>query len=863
MIRCLLSLLLATLAAVALAVDAPADVPAGTTLSVDRALRLGPLDLPWPAFHDAARGSVSLDQLLETGSFDVAVLRPIDGQPVSLPGGRTIRWRDEAAPFAAEPGAGAARETWLAFYLRSDRWQKATLAIAAPEPVRLRAWLDGAPAVLAEVFADGGAKVRQTELALAMGTRLVMIRAVAPADLADSWTLAPSLRMAAELPPTALAVTCDRRRPADIRLVLDAPRIRQVAISADGTLAAVQIGEILPDGRRESWCEVRRVQDGTLVTTWRGSEAGDLQWAPSGPRLSFTLTADERTDLWLADLETGATQCLLRGIANWSGYQWAPDGTFVVYAVQSEAKPDDRKVKRVTTPADRQPRWRDRSYLMLATVPDGLTRRLTAGPLSPGSWSISPDSKRLLFFLEDEDLAGGRPYASSELWELDLATLQATKLLADRWIGGAVYGPDPDRLLLQGSPSAFDGLGRDLPAGVPANDYGGQLYLWDRRLGRATPLSGDLRPDVGACWWSRDDGLVYALCTDTQYQNVWRCDPRRGGWEKVDTGVEYTDQFDLARSGRVAVAWGTDSAAPNRVHAVDLRTGAARLLVAPAAAAWTDVAFGKVEPWQAPLPDGEQLDGRIYWPVDYDPSRTYPLIVYYYGGTSPVTVDFGGRYPKNVWTGQGYIVYVPQPSGATGYGQAFAARHVNDWGQRTAWEVIEATRAFLAAFPAADPERVGCIGASYGGFLTEYLVTQTDLFAAAVSHAGISSLASYWGEGLWGYVYGARALADAFPWSHRELYIEQSPLFHADKITTPLLLLHGDRDTNVPVGESDQLFTALKLLGREVEYVQIQGQDHHVLDHDQRIVWNDTILAYFAKWLKGQPEWWNALYEQK
>ena len=111
-------------------------------------------------------------------------------------------------------------------------------------------------------------------------------------------------------------------------------------------------------------------------------------------------------------------------------------------------------------------------------------------------------------------------------------------------------------------------------------------------------------------------------------------------------------------------------------------------------------------------------------------------------------------------------------------------------------------------------------------------------------------------------MYGARALANSFPWQDRELYIEQSPLFHADKINTPLLLVHGDSDTNVPIGESDQLFTALKLLGREVEYVQIQGQDHHILDHEQRIVWNDTILAFFAKYLKERPEWWGALYPE-
>ncbi|HOX24560.1 MAG TPA: S9 family peptidase [Candidatus Krumholzibacteria bacterium] len=839
-----------------------ADAPAETVVPVNQALRLGPVSLPLPAFHDAARFGTTLDQLLESRSLDVATLRPAAGLTVALGRGEAVRWRRSDAPLVCDGSAGSAREEWFACYLRCDRWQKATLTIDAPEPVLLQAWLDGGPATLKEVFADGGAKTRQAELKLEIGTRLLVIRSVAPADQATAWTLAPGLKLAAGSPASALAVTCESRRPADIRLVLDTPRVQTATISPDGALAAIQLAEFPPGGKRQTWLEIRRTKDGSLVDTWRGSDAGSVQWAPAGQRLSFTLGEDKTSDLWLRDLETGEATRLLRGIADLQGYRWAPDGSFLVYEVRVEAKPDERKIKRVTTLADRQPGWRDRSYLVMASVPAGISRRLTAGPLSPGSWSISPDSRRILFFLGDEDLAGGRPYATSELWELDLETCRAEKVLADRWIGNAAYGPDPHRLLLQGSPSAFDGLGREVPAGVQVNDYGGQVYLWDRRQGRATPLGGDLRPDVDSCWWSLDDGLVYALCTDTQFANVWRCDPARGVWEPVETGLESTSQFDLARRGRAAVARGTGATTPNQIFAVDLERGMARQLLAPGADAWRDVAFGEVEFWQAPLPDGELLDGRIYWPLDYDESRTYPLIVYYYGGTTPETVDFGGRYPKNVWAGQGYIVYVPQPSGAIGYGQEFAARHVNDWGERTAWEVIEATKAFLAAHPGAEPGRVGCIGASYGGFLTEYVITQTDLFAAAVSHAGISSIASYWGEGLWGYVYGARALANAFPWSDRDVYVEHSALFHADKITTPLLLLHGDDDTNVPVGESDQLFTALKLLGRDVEYVQIQGQNHHILDHDQRIVWNDTILAFFARWLKDQPQWWESLYPE-
>lgn len=836
--------LIAVLCLTLLAVPATAD----TTLPVDAALLLGPLPLPLPAFHDAADRGVTLEQLLAQRSLDVALLRPREGQRLAAAGA----WTRASLPTAWRAATNAPAEAWLAFYLRSDRWRQATLALDAPEGVHLQAWCDGKTLELKDK--------KQAQLTLPIGASLIVVRSVVAADHDGPWQVVPSLVLKDDAPADGLEASLDSRRPADIHLVLDAPRVQSAVLSPDGNLAALQIVEQLPGQKRASWLEIRRVPSGELVTTWRGLDLGGLQWLPTGRRLSVTRTEDKRSDLWVLDLDTGGSERVLRDIADLREYRWAPDASFVVHAVQVEAKPDERKVKRVENPADRQPWWRHRQHLVMTTVPGGVSRRLTAGPLSPSSWSLSPDGKRLLFFLSDQDLAGGRPYFTSELWELDLATLKATRLLDDRWVSGASYGPDANLLLLQGSPSAFDGVGRVLPDGVTANDYGGQLFLFDRRQNTARPLTRDLDPDVGDAWWSLDDGLIYADCTDTQFRRLWRCDPRTGRWERVQTGVEYADQFDLARQGRRALVRGTSVTTPNQVHSVDLRRNRSQLLHDPGREQWQDVAFGEVEYWQAPLPDGELLDGRIYWPVDYDPAKRYPVIVYYYGGTSPVTVDFGGRYPKNVWTGQGYIVYVPQPSGAIGYGQEFAARHVNDWGRRTAWEVIEATKALLAAFPAADPERLGCIGASYGGFLTMYLLTQTDMFAAGVSHAGIASISSYWGQGLWGYAYGARALAEAFPWNDRELYIEQSALFHADKIHTPLLLVHGDSDTNVTAGESDQLFTALKLLGREVQYVQIQGQDHHIIDRDQRIVWNDTILAFFAKWLKDQPDWWEALY---
>lgn len=239
------------------------------------------------------------------------------------------------------------------------------------------------------------------------------------------------------------------------------------------------------------------------------------------------------------------------------------------------------------------------------------------------------------------------------------------------------------------------------------------------------------------------------------------------------------------------------------------------------------------------------------------------MIVYYYGGTSPTTRVFESTYPLHTYAAMGYVVYTLQPSGTTGFGQEFAARHVNAWGKVTADEIIEGTKKFCAEHAFVDSKKIGCIGASYGGFMTQYLQTQTNIFAAAISHAGISSIASYWGEGYWGYAYSGAASAGSFPWNNPRLYVEQSPLFHADKINTPLLLLHGNVDTNVPLGESIQMYNALKILGKTVEFIQVEGENHAIYGYKKRIEWNKTIHAWFAKWLKDQPEWWETLYPKK
>ena len=857
------ALLPAVLALGLLTPAAAEEAPA--PLNVTSVLATGVLDLQLPAFHDEKLAGVKAADLFDALPAWPGRPWPAAGAKVPGPDGKALAWtalEGKGGTFALGSEEGPAAR-YLAFYIGTDRYTTAKLQVTGDQPVK--AFLDGQPLTLEKEAAEGEDASRQTgKLTLPLGKHLVVVRSLRepPAEGQEPtpWRCGLAVIPAGDADASGLTLGLSPQRPVDIQVILDAPRLGGTEISPDGKLVAVSLSEYRDGSRKESWLEIRDTARGKLQNIWRtGESPRDLGWSPDGKLVCWRTTADEKSTLWSFDPERGQSALLVADVEKMGGWQWAPDSRSILYTVDRKPDEDKRKVKRVLHPADRQSWWRGRAHLMQVFVPEGVPRRLTAGPVSPEGWAVSPDSKRLLFFTGEPDLTA-RPYSTSALWVLDLTTLAVQKVLEDPWVGGAQWGPDPDLILLQGSPSAFAGLGSTLPAGVQANDYGGQLFLYDLKTGTPRAITRDLRPDVGWVHWSLADGLIYALCTDTQHENVYRCDPAKLNWTRLETGFEATAQLAVARHGSVAVARGSSATTPNRLHTVDLKQNKARLLLDPGAENYRDRVFGKVENWPTVLPNGSELDGFVYYPPDFDPARKYPVIVYYYGGTSPIGRDFGGRYPKNVWAGQGYLVYVPEPSGATGYGQEFAARHVNDWGILTADEVIAGTEAFLAAHPYADAEAVACMGASYGGFLTEYVITRTDLFAAAVSHAGISSISSYWGEGLWGYQYGARALANAFPWQDRDLYVNQSALFNADKIHTPLLLVHGDSDTNVPVGESDQLFTALKLLGREVEYVQIQGQDHWVVDHDQRIVWNDTILAFLAKHLKGRPAWWDAMY---
>jgi len=831
-------------------------------------LAAGPFPTPLPAFNAEGKRAFGLADLLRFEPLDPVELAPGEGRAFAWPGMGPLSWtkRDAGESGVALPASGTTPQTaYLAAHITALEWAEVKLSVSSPHLFQV--YVDGrsvAQKTSPDKKSDQGSTVAEpktaADLKLEAGRHVVLVKALRDPAVESPWTVRASLTPLKSTSPDEIKVSAWTEDRMSLRHLLDASRVTGVSISEDGALAGVSLSRTkASSGESESWLELHDLAGGGLLGTYRGGMSiSDIEWAPGRRSFSYIVRDKSAAALWLVDLDRGTSEPLLQEVKGLGRCVWSPDGSFIVYSISDDPEKDPEGTRRFKNLPDRQPFWRRQTHIYKLDVPEGTHQRLSAGDLSSGLAAVHPDGKSVV--LGRQYLDAVRPYGGTELFLLDLATLEARPLWKGPWLSGAEWSPDGRKLLFLGGPSLFGALGDRTPKGAIPNDYDTQAYLFDLETGKALPLTRTFDPSVSDTFWAPDGKTLYLTVTEGSYARLYRRDPETGTFIRVDCGRDIVRGVRAAKKAPRAVFLGSGPNDPPKAYVLDLESGSVRLLRDPAAGDYAEVAFGGVRPWSFKNKRGREIEGLVYLPPGFDPGRRYPCIVNYYGGTSPVSRDFGGRYPLEYYAALGYVVYVLQPSGAIGYGQDVSALHVNDWGLIVAEEIIDGVGKFLKAHPYVDPRRVGCIGASYGGFMTMFLVTKTDLFACAVSHAGISSISSYWGEGFWGYAYNAVAAAESFPWNRPDIYVGRSPLFRADKVKTPLLLLHGAADTNVPSGESTQMFTALKLLGREVEYIQILDQDHHILDRNKRLTWTRTIMAWFDRWLKDRPGWWKDLY---
>ena len=728
--------------------------------------------------------------------------------------------------------------------LRAERFMKGKLNVYSP--ARFEVFVNGESKQVKETAEDSLSQVRPTAVSLRMDPEAdyeIVIKLLSSADDKMQPMLKCEFEKEKDFADVACRMAPDMKRRFSLFNTNFGSRASRVSLSPNGKYLLTRYSDNYDVKRSRTRCELTEVKTGRVILPNANEK---MNWMPNSNKLYYTVMGEEQNDLVVFDPATMREEVLLKNVPE--GYfSWSPTEDYLIYMLTDEGEKVSGPLKRLLHPDDRIPNSRDRYYLMKYDVATGLSERLTYGSHNVYLNDISPDGKKLLCSTSKPDITRC-PFSLSSLFEIDLATLQADTLVAwDAYLGSASYSPDGKQLLVTGSPSAFGGIGKNCGEHPIANDFDTQAFIMDLATKKVQAITRDFNPTVSPVQWNRVDGCIYFDTTDGDCRHIYRYVPKTGGFEMLPLEEDVITSFTLANDNPVVAAYvGGGNTSTGVAYTYDTKKKVSTLLANPMKPVLDKIELGQMEEWNFTASDGTEIKGMICLPPSFDPSKKYPLIVYYYGGTTPTTRGITSPYCAQLFASRDYVVYVIQPSGAIGYGQEFSARHVNAWGERTADEIIEGTKKFCAAHPFVNDKRIGCLGASYGGFMTMYLQTKTDMFAAAASHAGISNVTSYWGEGYWGYSYNSVAAADSYPWNNPDLFTKHGALFNADKINTPLLLLHGTVDTNVPIGESIQLYNALKILGKPVEFITVDGENHFVLDYAKRELWHNSIMAWFG-----------------
>lgn len=610
---------------------------------------------------------------------------------------------------------------------------------------------------------------------------------------------------------------------------------------------------------RES--RITEVATGRIVR----NDAAGIQWMPNSDRYYQVKDKDGKKNLIVTDITTGKEVILAKELPT-DQITISPTEDYLIYNIFTEGPKKQEGVYEISHPDDRQPGFRDRYTLGIYYLKTGIAHPLTYGYHSTYLQDISHDGKYILFSVSGDSIRK-RPSELRSFYRMDISTMQSEKLIDNEGFCDRVsfYPGITDKILAHGTPEAFNGIGKNLPEGMTPSMYDYQLYQMDVATRKVSPLTKYFNPSVQMVAVSNYDGQIYFTAENGDSISLYKLDPKNNEIKMLVQPLQVITGMTIAEKAPTMMLSGTSVCIPDRLYSMSLgKKNNVSLFEDLNKDRMDEIQLGECYGYTCKTKRGYNVSGFYVVPANFDKTKKYPVIVDYYGGCSPTSRRFGGgsHYPFHYWNAMGYIVLVVNPSGASGFGQEWSSRHVNTAGENVAEDIIEATEWFADNNTWVNKDKIGCVSASYGGFMTQTLLSKTDLFACGISHAGISSHTSYWGEGYWGYSYSEVSMANSYPWTRKDLFVDRSPIYNANKIHKPILFTHGTADTNVPIGESIQMYTAMKILGVPTSLVLVEGENHGIMDYGKRKLWINTMMAWFQRWLQNDDTWWNGMYPE-
>ena len=651
-------------------------------------------------------------------------------------------------------------------------------------------------------------------------------------------------------------------------------RVGPPTLSPDGRQAAYSVQEWSIEKNKPTaalWLTEVASARTRRLTAGTGSDTAPA-WSPDGSRIAFVgkRGEDEAAALYVIPVGGGEAEKLVELPWGVAAPAWLPDGKGIVFATQaipelagSFAKADlaamkkearRRKDSKMTAYVSeyRQYRWFDRN------LTDNLANRLLKIEVaSKALTDLTPKYDRL-FFPSGEvrfDIApDGRhvalalnsippPYAEQPNTDIVLLPTDGSGTLVNLTPDNR-YGDDYPRFAPDGRSVLYTRV-------ATANSQGESRRLWRVSLTdrESTPLTAAIDLSIEDVAFSADGRRLWLQAEDRGMVPVFAMDAAGGAVSRI---VANGSNTELDSAGDQLVFLGETSSRAPELFALDAG-GKPRQLTRFNDDLFAALDLGKVESHEFPGAGGDTVQAWVGYPPGFDPKKKYPLLQLLHGGPHTMVRDaFSYRWNSHVLASPGYIVAWVNRHGSTGFGEAFARSINGAWGDKPTEDVLKANDYLFGKIPAIDRDNVAAAGASYGGYLATWLLGHTKAFKTLVNHAGVSDFMGQYGADVTTYGFTKEVLGGT-PWDSAEAMQRNNPVTYAANFSTPMLILHGEKDYRVPYGQGIALYGILQTMRVPSRLVVFPDENHWILSPQNAIYWNYEVQSWLARYIGGKP----------
>lgn len=647
-------------------------------------------------------------------------------------------------------------------------------------------------------------------------------------------------------------------------------RVGDPQLSPDGKTIAFTIGDVDKAANRTLTQIYTMSADGVNIKqiTKDTKSSSSPRWSPDGKKIAFTTGGQ----IWVMDAD-GDDKKQITKISTGAGNPvWSPNGDWIAFnsdvypnckddacnAAEDE-KNENSKVKAIV--AERLlyrhwVEWRDkkRTHVFIISSKGGIATDLTPGDFdsppyaaSTGvDYAFSPDSKEIAFLRNPDKIEAIS--TNSDIYIANFANIGDSSSVKNITVtnkgydASPVYTPDGKYILYRSQ----------MTEGFEADRW--RIMRYNRSTGETKELTVGFDQQADDLTLSPDGKTIYFTANTRGKNPIYSVPLEPNFMLKIATHVKqirndgFFSNISVLPDGNTFIGVSSSMTTPAEVYKIPMSGAMTNLTKTNAA---TNLANGEDVDWIGGM--GAKVHGFLLKPMNYDAKKKYPMIVLIHGGPQGAWNDsWGYRWNPQMYANAGYIVFMPNPRGSTGYGQKFVNEISGDWGGKVVDDIKNGIVEVLKKNPTIDKERIGAAGASYGGYMVDWLLGHNDdprfKFKAFVSHAGVYNLESMAGttEELWFVNYEFKGM----PWQNKANYEKWSPHKFAAKFKTPTLVTQGEIDYRVPVDQSLQLFTALQLNGTDSKLIVFPDEGHWILKPQNSEFFYKNVLDWFGKYLK-------------